>query len=80
MKRLSVMGAVAAALLLAAMPAAAQSPAAAQAEDVAARRAKALELARIVEPREMAVDPAKLEAGFIQGLTALDDIRELEAE
>ena len=74
------LAAIAAALFLAAQPAVAQPPVAAQAEDIAARRAKALELAQIVEPRDLAVHPAKLEAGFIQGLIALDDIRELEAE
>jgi hypothetical protein len=72
--------AAAAALVLAPQAASAQAPASASASDVSARKAKALELARLVEPRTAAGAPDKMEAQYIAGLLAMEEIAELEAE
>ena len=71
-----------AALAALGLPAAgiAQSPVPEQTAGSAARRAKALELAQIVEPREAAADSAKLETQHVEALLAVEHMRELEAE
>jgi hypothetical protein len=66
-------------LLLSPVPAVAQAPAAA-ADDISSRRAKALELAQLVEPREVAGASARMEAQYVAGLLAVPEIAELEAQ